>query len=170
MDTDSFPRSLTSVSICVHLWAIPGAHPRSRFSSARRLDGAQVNHWIDPAMLRSNHRPHTPLRPRIFFNARTVVVTGSERTIHHCPRSIRGLGASRTISFRFRIGFVFTVCHGFLFVVSQYSLLVQLKTEPSQNRTCAVNASGSQPTLLTWHYVVLPIAIKSFIRPGNANG
>ena len=65
---------------------------------------------------------------------------------------------------------MFTVCHGFLFVVSQYSLLVQLKTEPSQNRTCAVNASGSQPTLLTWHYVVLPIAIKSFKRPGSASG
>ncbi|GAA5510085.1 hypothetical protein Rcae01_05591 [Novipirellula caenicola] len=47
---------------------------------------------------------------------------------------------------------MFTVCHRFLLVVSHYLILVQLITEPSQNRT---GASGSQPTPLTWQHFAL---------------
>ncbi len=54
-----------------------------------------------------------------------------------------------------RIRFVFTVCHRFLLAVSPYLILVQLITEPSQNRTGAAGASGSQPTPLTWHHFAL---------------
>ncbi len=44
---------------------------------------------------------------------------------------------------------MFTVCHGFPVVVSQYYNRAALTLGPSQIRTCAVNASGSQPTLVT---------------------
>ncbi|WP_345324822.1 hypothetical protein [Novipirellula rosea] len=40
--------------------------------------------------------------------------------------------------------------------MSPYLILVQLITEPSQNRTGAAGASGSQPTPLTWHHFALP--------------
>ena len=42
--------------------------------------------------------------------------------------------------------FVFPVVHPFPLVVSQYLNRVQLNVNPSQNRTCAVNASGSPPS------------------------
>jgi hypothetical protein len=67
-----------------------------------------------------------------------------------CPFHIRTnstLRVSRPGSLRFRIRFVFPVCHLFPVVVSQYLIHVQLIADPSQNRTCAVNASGSPPTL-----------------------
>gem|GEM_PF-2104491 len=49
----------------------------------------------------------------------------------------------------FRMTFVFCVVHLFPLVVPQYFIRVRLCLKPSQNRTCAVNASGSQPSLVT---------------------
>ena len=65
---------------------------------------------------------------------------------HFKNARLRRLRASRPGSLRVRIRFVFPVCHSFPIVVSQDSIHVQLTTGPSQNRTCAVNASGSPPT------------------------
>ena len=58
----------------------------------------------------------------------------------------------------------------FLIVVPQYYHHIELDIGPSQNRTCAVNASGSQLTPVTPGHTMRAIAIKSVIRPGSANG
>ncbi len=62
----------------------------------------------------------------------TAPFTGPRRTTLISPkRAARGSVVSRTGSLEFRIGFVFTVCHWFPVVVSQYSIRVQLIPEPS---------------------------------------
>ena len=69
------------------------------------VDGSEANHWIDPTILRSNHRPRTsraPVQPRNFFNARTAVVSGPGHYGFHLYSPYAGLrcttllrGASR---------------------------------------------------------------------------
>ena len=57
------------------------------------------------------------------------------------------LRESRPRSLWFRLHFVFPVCHPFPLVVSQYLNHASLILGPSQIRTCAVSASGSQISL-----------------------
>ncbi len=63
--------------------------------------------------------------------------------VRHDP----SLPASRPRSLWFRLRFVFPVCHWFPVVVSHYFNHASLTLGPSQIRTCAVNASGSQISL-----------------------
>ena len=66
---------------------------------------------------------------------------------------------------------MFPVVHPFPLVVSQYFIRAQLNLSPSQNRTCAVNASGSQPSLVTKDYHCWrAIAIRSVSFAGDAKG
>ena len=62
------------------------------------------------------------------------------------PTPVFRLRASRAVPLDVRLTFVFPVATWFPVVVSQYLNRRQLGAAPSQNRTCAVNASGSPPT------------------------
>jgi hypothetical protein len=103
-DGHRFPVSINHicVNLC-HLWAIPAAHHRARSSSSQQLrhfDDSEANHWIDHTMLRRRYRARTsrePLRPRNFFNARTLPITRSPRTIFHLRTRRRRLGVHRIV-------------------------------------------------------------------------
>ena len=74
-------------------------------------------------------------------------------------------------SFQFRAMFVFPFATRFLWWCHKISTVLNWTADPSQNRTCAVNASGSQPSRLTRdYYRSLAIAIRSVSFRGDAKG
>ena len=94
-------------------------------------------------------------------------------------RSGIALRTSRLESFEFRSRFVFPVATRFLWWCHKISTLLDCTSNPSQNRTRAVNASASQPTPLTRHAARIPRRVpphyltrrgppQSSPRPGQA--
>jgi hypothetical protein len=83
---------------------------------------------------------------RVSVQGRTPAITTRREKSDHDARQRTPLWASRAVPLDLRLTFVFPVATWFPVVVSQYLNPGQLGSAPSQNRTCAVNASGSSPT------------------------
>ena len=107
----------------------------------------------------SSYWSRVRVRPRLVVAERQAAASGQPS---HEPQR-----ASRLESLEFRPWFVFPVATRFLWWCHMITTVLNCISAPSQNRTSAVNASGSQPSPVTRHCPTADSATQSGSSAGG---